>query len=116
MELHKLKTEVIKLTGRYHLHDKFFIDMINQNSNFDVYAKWLTNSWVFTGCVALKWSHFKVFINSLDLDRMESNLISLEEELAQYILARKLSCCRIEKIHLKARVFFGGSGTNIEEF
>ncbi len=106
---------VIKLTGRYFLYDENFINLIRENPEYDVYAKWQNNQ-VFTGCIALKWKFFKKFLQSVNLNNMEKKMINLEKELARFILKKKLKSFAIEHIHIKARIYGGGEGTTTYDF
>lgn len=95
---------VIKLTGRYLLYDNFLLNTILQHPECDAFAKWIGNE-VFTGCIALRWKHFKQALDSIDLKEMEEKLINLETLIANYIIDQKLTCSSLETLHCKARVF-----------
>ncbi len=100
---------IVKITGRYVLYDSFLIDLIKTNTGFDSYIKWMDNQ-VFTGCFALKWKHFKKFINNLDMKQMEKNMINLEQKLAEFIIKENLLYYPLDKLHIKARIYGNGQG------
>ena len=100
---------VIKLTGRYLLYEQTFIDTIRENPNNDAYAKWVDDQ-VFTGCIALKWKYFKNFLQTVNLAKMEKEMINLEKELAHFIIEKNLKCFIIDHLHIKARIYANGKG------
>lgn len=100
---------VIKLTGRYFLYDQFFIELIQNNFKYDVFAKQIEDQ-VFTGCIAMKWKYFKKIIMETDLQDMEKNMINMEKVFYDFILKENLCFFHVDKLHLLARIYGRGKG------
>jgi len=76
---------VIKLTGRYQLNSDALFKVIQNNPHIDAFIKIDAHGQVFTGCFALSYAHFKKAYASLNTQRMEDEMINIEQEIARYI-------------------------------
>jgi hypothetical protein len=93
---------LIKQTGRYRfISDLFFT---NFNQEVDVNVLYGENNNCFFGMFAMKSKHFKNFINSLDFDFMERNMISIETSLSQYIQQKNLSVQKHDKLDVYSNI------------
>lgn len=101
---------VVKLTGRYLLYERKFLDTLEENLNYDAYVKWVTNGQeILCGCFGMKWKYFKHMFSSWDLDIMEKGMINFERMVAIYLLEKKLNCLGFEKLFLRTRMFGKGN-------
>ena len=85
---------IVKITGRYQLESDEFLKLIEDHPEVDAFMKCDPHfpaplGKVFTGCFALRCDLFKEMLESLDLQRMENEMIDFEIEVAQF--AQKLS-------------------------
>lgn len=104
---------VIKMTGRYFLKDRYFIDTILRTSNqydaWGMYGKnFVASEHLFTGCFAMRWKYYKRYICEMDLEREATKITALEEISAKFIEENGLRFRQMDSLHLFARVFFGG--------
>lgn len=78
---------VLKLTGRYWFNDDYVLKYIEDHPEYDVFVYQLPLSphMVSAGAFAMRCRYFKEFLQQLDLERMESRLISIEEEIQAYL-------------------------------
>lgn len=100
---------VIKLTGRYYLYDRFFIDTIEAASSdydaFVCYGKhFVSKNHLFTGCFALRWKHFKKLVREMDYDRAEREYISTEQLYAEFIEGNHLRIKIVDPVHVMSKV------------
>lgn len=104
---------VIKLTGRYLLRDRSFIDRIlNTSSEFDAFASYgkhfVSPEHIFTGCFAMRWKYFKKMLNEMDFDAMEKQLIPIERVVADFIEENHIKTAHIRNLHVLARIYYSG--------
>jgi len=76
---------VIKLTGRYYFNSEAFFEIIKKNPHIDAFIKTDQHGQAFTGCFALSYAHFKKAYTSLNTQRMEHEMINIEQEITHYI-------------------------------
>ena len=112
---------VIKLTGRYHLYSRAFIDTIEVNANdYDAFVcsgkHLISLENIFTGCFAMRWKYFKRIINEMDLANAERNMISVETIFADFIHSNHLRTMMVNPLHVKARIFYEGGGIAVLDF
>lgn len=99
----------IKITGRYSLDSDWFFEQINNNLEFDFYGKLMDNNQqIFTGLFAIKSKLFKDFLNWLDIDKMEINMINFEKLLKNYIDSSNSKSLYLEKLDLTAPIYGHG--------
>ena len=109
---------VIKITGRYLLKDRHFIDTIEQTlSDYDVWGTYgknfVTTRHLFTGCIAMRWRDLKHWIS--DVERIFAALhstapprLGIEELSSEFIRRRRPRFYQMDSLHLSSRVFFNG--------
>lgn len=102
---------ILKLTGRYFFHTNNFIKLIDTNPTYDCFVKLDQFGQVFTGCFAMRFKYFKDLFEQLDLDKMESKMISIESAVAEYIKfnSSKLKVFFVEQLDLTANIFGYGN-------
>lgn len=95
---------IVKVTGRYFFVNNSFLRFVADHLEYDVFVKYLDGQ-VFTGCFAMKYKYLINFLESLNLKRMESEMISIERELAVYLALNKdLRICRLDNLSIVARI------------
>lgn len=102
---------VIKLTGRYLLYDRSFIDIIEAtSSDYDAYVcygkHFVSRNHIFTGCFAMRWKYFKQIINEMDFEKAERDLISVEQLFAEFIQNQNLRIKVVDPLHIRARISY----------
>jgi hypothetical protein len=93
---------IIKQTGRYKFISDLFFKNLNETS--DVNVLYGENNNCFFGMFSMKCKHFKRFINNLNLEEMERNMISIEALLSRYIAQENLSVEKHEKIDVLSNI------------
>lgn len=56
----------------------------------------------------MRWKFLKKFINELDLELSEKNLIPIEKSVADFIKENLLKQVRLNKLHVLARIYYSG--------
>ena len=112
---------VIKLTGRYHLYSRAFIDTIEANANdFDAFVCWgkhfVSPGHIFTGCFAMRWKYLKKIISEMDFVSAERDIIAVESIFADFIRSNHLRVKTVDPVHVKARIFYHGEGVAVLDF
>lgn len=104
---------LLKITGRYRLLDNSFLNAIEQNSGYDFYGKLVdNNTQVFTGCFAIKDSILKEFLEYVNLEFLEKNMINIEKVLLDFLIEKNKKCFFVEKINIFAPIFGIGNIDN----
>ena len=80
---------IIKLTGRYHFISDKFIQLVEANQHIDAFVKRDEYGQGITGCFAMRCKYLKDMLKSLNLEKMESEMINIESEVAQYLKKRR---------------------------
>lgn len=100
---------IIKLTGRYWLYERTFIDTV-QAGDYDAYVYFgkyfLMQHQIFTGCFALRWKYFKQFVQEADLEKAEKETIDFETMLPDFIRDHNLRMQIVDPLYVEARIFF----------
>lgn len=112
---------VIKLTGRYYLYDRSFINFIQANSSeYDAFVcfgrNFVSDNHVFTGCFGCRWKYFKKFVNEMDFDKAESDYIPVEQLFAEFIVGNNLRIKIVEPLHVIAKVYFNPDWWEVYEW
>lgn len=112
---------VIKLTGRYYLYSRDFIDFVEENASeydaFVCYGKgFVSDNHVFTGCFACRWKYFKQYINEMDFDKAERDYIPVEQLFAEFIEEKKLRVKVVHPLHVIAKIYFNPDWWNVYEW
>jgi len=95
--------KIVKLTGRYNLLDNSFIKEF-ENSSCDVLYKKDSVNQVFFGCLCLKKKVLTNFINQLNFNVLESNLVCIEKSFADFIYKSEYEQKVIEKINIRCNI------------
>jgi len=96
---------ILKLTGRYLFNSDSFLRLVENNCDVDAFIKKDEYGQVFTGCFAMRCKYFKDMLRQLDLERMESSMISIEREVANYIGRNAhLKVMEVEAVGVGARI------------
>ena len=110
---------IVKLTGRYFFENDSFLRLVEQNPDIDAFVKLYTNLrgrlWASSGCFAMKGKYFKDMLCSLNLSRMESNAIAIEEELLDYIQKLEAAGAKImyvSDLNVASHVYCSGNHYN----
>lgn len=102
---------VIKITGRYLMRDRYFIDTVLATQNlYDVWGvfgkHFVSEGHLFTGCYAMRGKYFKGIYNGMDLETVERDFVSIEKIFGEYIDENRLRVCKLPSVHVKARVCY----------
>ena len=106
---------VIKMTGRYFLYSRDFVNLIESTqTDYDAYVlsgkHFIRENDIFAGCFAMRWKYFKEMIEQVDVEKIESEMISVETVFADYIREFNLREKRVTQLHMIANVDFPGLG------
>ncbi len=101
---------VIKITGRYLLKNRLFIDMVKATaSTYDawgVFGKHFTKEPdLFTGCFAMRWKHLKKIIEEMDLEAAERDYIAIEILFGDFLRNEHLRVDKLRNLYVRARIF-----------
>lgn len=103
---------LVKLTGRYFFSTKHFLQFVSESSDADFIVRRgnaLNNTTIFTGCYVAKYKYFKQFLAGLDLEKMEKEMINIEDELGQFLLRNpQLAILFVDSLDLTANIFGTG--------
>lgn len=101
---------LLKLTGRYFFTDDAFLKLVENNPSLDAFVKKTPDGPVFTGCFALRCGYLQQFLNQLDFVKMEKQHLSIESELAGFLLRNPhIKTLYVDTLHITANIF--GTGT-----
>jgi hypothetical protein len=112
---------VLKMTGRYFIKDRFFIDSIQAtSSDYDVWGcfgkNFVGKGHLFTGCFAMRWKYLKKIISEMDLEVAEKDYIAVEKLIGDFIHENQLRVNYFSDLHVLARIFFSGEDSLDFEF
>lgn len=81
---------IIKLTGRYRLLSSYFLQLVHDNPDYDVFIKFFERNepCAMTFCFAMRCKFFQEMYEQMDYDAMESQWIVAEYEVAKYIVRK----------------------------
>jgi hypothetical protein len=101
---------IVKLTGRYYFEFDDFFKEIESNPDVDLFIRYDKHGQAFTGCFAMRAKYLKQFIFSLNIEKMEKNMINIELLLRDFInqLEQNISVKTVSNLNLVANIF--GSG------
>ena len=107
---------IVKTTARYIFTDNSFLVYIINHPEYDAFVKDIQKTTkhkgmdIFTGCFAMKYKYFIDFLRHLNLQKMEKEMVSIEWELADYVLLRRdMRTCVLDTLGMDARpAFFCG--------
>jgi hypothetical protein len=103
---------VVKLTGRYFFSNDSFLRTVENNPDADAIVR-QTILWdkenIVTGCFALKNHYLIDFLEHLDFEKMERNMIDIEWEMKLYIQKiireKNAKVIFVDLLHLSAHVW-----------
>ncbi len=103
---------IIKMTGRYYFASRNFLDAVEQNPNVDAFVRVEKNGNILTGCFGLRCKYFKEMLDSINLERMEKDLVCIETLVGNYLIRARmehdLSILYLDKLHIAANVWGWG--------
>ena len=112
---HDIHEEFIAhITGRYHLKDRHFIDMIEENPDYDVFAKDDGHSQYITGCFAMRAKYFIDWIHQTDWNWLNSTMTNLEKSVWNYSKNKNLKCYEFDSLHIDCNIFGNGFPTRLQ--
>lgn len=77
---------IIKITGRYHLISRYFIDIVENNPDIDVFGRlWYDGTLMLTSCFAMRYSLLIDMLQTIDYDEMSKNQTYIETKVLQYV-------------------------------
>lgn len=106
---------IIKLTGRYHLDTRKFLNLVEENPDIDVIytARHQDGTGVCTGCFAMRYKLFIKMLFQIDIERMKRELIDFENEVERFLKQLpSTNIMYVKEIDVTANIAGGGhSGT-----
>ena len=112
---HDIHEEFIAhITGRYHLKDKYFIDTIEANPDYDVFAKDDGHSQYITGCFAMRAKYFIDWIYQTDWNWLNTTMTNLEKSVWNYSKNKNLKCYEFDSLHIDCNIFGNGFPTRLQ--
>lgn len=106
---------IIKITGRYFFKSDKFLKIVEEHPNIDAFVKLAPDGQVYTGCFAMRYKYFKEMLNYFDYEKMEREMINIEQEVADYIQRitkpKKVQVMHVAELGIVANIF----GTNHRE-
>lgn len=101
---------IVKLSGRYFFNSSHFFNFIKRHPLISAFAKKPNLTSYFTGCFALRAKYFKMFLQELDLSKMENEMICIENELGDFFNRHpEIQIHHLDSLHVTANIF--GTGT-----
>ena len=112
---HDIHEEYIAhVTGRYHLIDRYFFDTIENNPDYDVFAKDDGHSQYLTGCFAMRTKYFIDWIHQTDWNWLNAAMINLEKSVWNYSMNNKLKCYEFDSLHIDCNIFGNGAPQRVQ--
>jgi hypothetical protein len=101
---------VVKITGRYFFTEPTLFDLIDQYPEIDAFVKRPLNSLsTFTGCFALRSRLLHQFLLGLDFQKMEKEMINIEDELTRFLERNpNIRVLNIDTLDVTANIFGEG--------
>lgn len=82
--------------------------MIENNPQLDIFVTKINNfGQIFTGCFAMRYHHFKLLLENIDLNFMEKNMKNFEKIVVEYIQnIEKFNAkiCYLDSLGISARI------------
>lgn len=104
---------IVKMTGRYYFASRNFLTAVEQNPDIDAFVHLEQNGNVRTSCMAMRGKYFKGFLDSLDLERMEKDLVCIETAMSNYLIRacaeHGMKVVYFDKLHIAANVWGWGN-------
>jgi 5S rRNA maturation endonuclease (ribonuclease M5) len=108
---------IVKLTGRYFFQNDAFLRFLEDSSDIDCAAKFVTVpagptkgvDAVLTGCFAMRCDLFKQMLTFFDYDWLEREMMCVEHVVGPYLntLATKgIKVSRQDRLHVEANMFY----------
>jgi len=112
---HDIHEEYIAhVTGRYHLIDRYFFDTIENNPDYDVFAKDDGHSQYLTGCFAMRTKYFIDWIHQTDWNWLNAAMINLEKSVWNYSKNNNLKCYEFDSLHIDCNIFGNGAPQRVQ--
>ena len=103
---------IVKITGRYLFLDENFLNYLAGHPTCDAVVKFgfapdRYDKAIYTACFAMKYKHCIKFLRQLNLQKMETQMIDIEHELAEYVDRHKdMTVCDLDTLGIASRVAF----------
>lgn len=100
---------IIKLTGRYQILSNIFFSELTNNLGYDFYGKLMDGgSQIFTGFFGIKKKFLFDFLNTVNLDKMENEMINVERLIKEYVDSNRINSHFIKNLGLRALIYGNG--------
>ncbi len=103
---------IIKMTGRYYFASRNFLNEVENNPDADAVVRVEKNGNILTGCFALRGKYFKEFLQSINLEKMEKDLVCIETLMGNYLIRARsehnIQVVYLDKLHIAANVWGWG--------
>lgn len=110
---------ILKITGRYLITNTVLIDLLQQNPLCDAIVKYdrtVRIPFALTGCFVMRCGLLRQFLKSLNFERMEQRMISLETELAHFVGKHCPRLIVTEELGVLANVFYDGNRMRLKRY
>ena len=109
---------IIKVTGRYFFTSDKFLKTVESHPTTDAFFKMSPDGQVYTGCYAIRYKLFKEFLDLLDYEKMEREMINIEQEMADYLekttQTKKIKVMYLEDLGITANIWGNGHRVKAE--
>jgi len=105
---------IAHVTGRYHLKDRHFLETVEKNPEYDVFAKDDGHSQYLTGCFAMRAKYFIDWIHETDWHKLNLHMVNLEKSVWNYSRANKLNCYEFDSLHIDCNIFGQGKPQRVQ--
>ena len=104
---------IIKLTGRHQIVSDYFLKIVKNNPDYDVFVKLNEDENVFTLGFAMKYKYLKEMYETMDFSELNELMLPIEYRVGDYIKRKKkegnFKVYYLDKLDMKANLF--GSST-----
>jgi len=103
---------ILKITGRYHFNNDFLFRVVTENPDIDAFVRFVEgrDPIVFTGCFVLRAGYFKKFLEEIDFQTMENQMINIETELAFFLKRNSsIKVYSLDSLGITANIFGEGN-------
>ncbi len=109
---------IVKITGRYAFTSDQFLKIIKDHPAIDAFVKLAPDGQAYTFCYAMRSKYFKEMLDQLDYEKMEREMINIEQEVANYIQkiikTKNAQVLFLDKLGVIANIFGNGQRVQLE--
>lgn len=105
---------LIKVTGRYQPNSSWFFDQVKEyreRGHAPGVVVLVRDGQIFTGVMGIEVGILRSFINSLDYEDMENNMVNIEYKLYTYIIASGIPFETVSHVNFSCNIAFKGTLT-----